>query len=206
MGRAGRLSKPDIPHRMHRALNDALHELHLVAKAPSVTAMVKGLQDVPGASRTTVYNAFSSRRLPMAGVVDAIVVYLAEQVRHVTPPQVDAVSIHFDNLWRLAEAEARSHPTPASPPPTSEATEETGAAVSSMPAVDAPRQRLVLEPVRLRSRLDALREAFGDMEVGEAVIAGVAEAISALPGTHDAHTVTTPVPRAHDAVTHQTDS
>ncbi|MEV5376062.1 hypothetical protein AB0L26_08820 [Streptomyces nondiastaticus] len=184
VGRAGRLSKPDIPYKMHRALNDALHQLHLVAKSPSLTTMVKGLKDVPGASRTTIYNAFSSQRLPMSGVVDALVVYLAERVRNVSPAQVDAVSSHFDNLWCLAEAEARSRATSTHAPPRSEPEEPAEAVVLSVPLLDAPRQRLALEPVRLRSRLDSLREAFGDAEVDEAVIAGVAEAISALPGQY----------------------
>ncbi|WP_424886888.1 hypothetical protein [Streptomyces sp. XH2] len=170
---------------MHRALNDALHELHLVAKCPSLTTMVKGLKNVPGASRTTIYNAFSSKRLPMSGVVDALVVYLAERVRNVSSAQVDAVSNHFDNLWYLAEAEARSHAASAPAPPRSQPEESAAeAVVLSIPALDTPRQRLALEPVRLRSRLDSLREAFGDAEVDEAVIAGVAEAISALPGQH----------------------
>ncbi|GGX40999.1 hypothetical protein GCM10010353_65480 [Streptomyces chryseus] len=202
MGRAGRLSKPDIPHRMHRALNHALHELHLVAKAPSLSRMAGGLRKrkVPGVSRTTIYNAFSSQRLPMAGVVDATVVYLADQVRNVTAEQVDAVSIHFDNLWYLAEAEARSHPTSAPTPPDSEPSGAAGAVVVSVPVLNAPRQRLALEPVRLRSRLDALREVFGDFEVSEAVIAGVAEAIVALPGLHGSRPVPVPVPRAPDAV------
>lgn len=205
MGRAGRLSKPDIPHRMHRALNDALHELHLVAKGPSLSRMAEDLRKkrVPGVSRTTIYNAFSSQRLPMAGVVDAVVVYLADQVRHVTPEQVDAVSIRFDNLWYLAEAEARSHASSTSTPPHSEATGTAGAVALSVPALAVPRQRLVLEPVRLRSRLDELREAFGDLEVSEAVIAGVAEAISALPGVHGARTVAASVLPSPDAVGRQ---
>ncbi|MEU0738638.1 hypothetical protein [Streptomyces sp. NPDC006134] len=151
---------------------------------------------VPGVSRTTIYNAFSSQRLPMAGVVDAVVVYLADQVRHVTPEQVDAVSIRFDNLWYLAEAEARSHATSTSSPPRSEDTGTAGAGVLSVPALAAPRQRLVLEPVRLRSRLDELRKAFGDLEVSEAVIAGVAEAISALPGTRTVAASALPSPEA----------
>ncbi|MFI9255211.1 hypothetical protein [Streptomyces sp. NPDC053069] len=164
---------------------------------------------VPGVSRTTIYNAFSSQRLPMAGVVDAVVVYLADQVRHVTPEQVDAVSIRFDNLWYLAEAEARSqaearsHATSTSPPPHSEATGTAGAATLSVPALAASRQHLVLEPVRLRSRLDELREAFGDLEVSEAVIAGVAEAISALPGLHGARTVAASKLPSPDAVGRQ---
>ncbi|MCF3103233.1 hypothetical protein IPZ58_16840 [Streptomyces roseoverticillatus] len=185
---------------MHRALNDALHELHLVAKGPSLTTMVKGLKNVPGASRTTIYNAFSSQRLPMSGVVDALVVYLAERVRNVSPAQVDAVSNHFDNLWYLAEAEARSctpTSTPAPPRPDSERPAEP--VVLSLPVLDAPRQRLALEPVRLRSRLDSLREAFGDAEVDEAVIAGVAEAISALPGPYGDRTGVTSARRSPGA-------
>ncbi|MFE4059619.1 hypothetical protein ACFXP3_25575 [Streptomyces sp. NPDC059096] len=175
---------------MHRALNDALHELHLVAKGPSLTTMSRDLMErrVPGVSRTTIYNAFSSQRLPMPGAVDAIVVYLADQVRNVTPEQVDAVAVHFDNLWYLAEGEARSHAS-APPPAHAEATDSAATVTLSVPALAAPRKRLALEPVRLRSRLDALREGFGDLEVSEAVIAGVAEAISALPG-HSAPTMT----------------
>ncbi|MFC4512458.1 hypothetical protein [Streptomyces ehimensis] len=195
MGRAGRLRKPDIPHWMHRALNDALHELHLVAKSPSLTTMVKGLKDVPGASRTTIYNAFSSRRLPMPDVVDALAVYLAGRVRNVSSGQVDAVAHHFDSLWRLAEAEARYHASASTPaPPRSQpegsagaeaAEESTGTVTSCVPVFDVPRQRLALEPVRLRPRLDALRDAFGDTGVGEAVIVGLAEAISQLPDRRD---------------------
>ncbi|MFG3039276.1 hypothetical protein ACGFYZ_20505 [Streptomyces sp. NPDC048330] len=154
---------------------------------------------VPGVSRTTVYNAFSSLRLPMPGVVDAIVVHLAVQVRNVTPEQVDRVSIHFDNLWYLAETEARSYAAARTAPPRSETAGAARTAPLHVGSLGAPRRRLAIEPVRLRSRLDALREAFGDAEVSEAVIAHVSEAIHALPDPRGAGARSTPVRRAVDA-------
>ncbi|MFJ1954631.1 hypothetical protein ACIOGT_25775 [Streptomyces microflavus] len=103
------MQKPELSPGAHSALNDALHRLHQLAKYPSLNSMAAALtaREVNDASRTTIYNAFSSSRLPMPGLVDAVVVELASRVRNVTPEQIDAACVGFDNLWFLADFEDR---------------------------------------------------------------------------------------------------
>ncbi|MFB6555912.1 hypothetical protein [Streptomyces sp. NPDC056405] len=103
------MQKPELSLGAHSALNDALHRLHRLAKYPSLNSMAAALaaRKVNDASRTTIYNAFSSSRLPMPGLVDAVVVELASRVRNVTPEQIDAACVGFDNLWFLADFEDR---------------------------------------------------------------------------------------------------
>ncbi|MFD3378950.1 MULTISPECIES: hypothetical protein [unclassified Streptomyces] len=116
MARAGRLRKPELTGQAHRALNDALHQLHAYAKYPPLTSLEKALAQtgVPYASRATIHNAFSSTRLPRVGLVDALVVELASRVRNTDPEKIDAVSIAFDNLWFLADSEDRQRQAQAS--------------------------------------------------------------------------------------------
>ncbi|WP_330289862.1 hypothetical protein [Streptomyces sp. NBC_00576] len=111
MARAGRLKKPELTGQAHRALNDALHQLHAYAKYPPLTSLEGALAQtgVPYASRATIHNAFSSTRLPRVGLVDALAVELASRVRNTDPEKIDAVSIAFDNLWFLADLEDRQH-------------------------------------------------------------------------------------------------
>lgn len=97
MGRAGRLRKPEL-HRSHKELNRALHELHKGAGLPSLATVATELKGA-GISRSTIYDAFSSTRLPNWHVVDALVEVLA--TRHPrTAPEQQVETFHA--LWLLA--------------------------------------------------------------------------------------------------------
>lgn len=97
MGRAGRLRKPEL-HGNHKELNRALHELHKGAGLPSLATVATELKGA-GISRSTIYDAFSSTRLPNWHVVDALVEVLA--TRHPrTAPEHEVESFHA--LWLLA--------------------------------------------------------------------------------------------------------
>lgn len=97
VGRPGRLSKPELRGN-HKELNRALHELHKGAGLPSLAAMAAELKGA-GISRSTIYDAFSSTRLPNWHVVDALVEVLA--TRHPrTAPEQEVETFHA--LWLLA--------------------------------------------------------------------------------------------------------
>lgn len=103
MGRAGRLRKPDL-RGSHKELNTALHELHKGAGLPSLARMAKELEGAE-ISRSTIYDAFSSTRLPAWHVVDALVEVLATRHPRTTPEQVAET---FHALWLLAVDEEES--------------------------------------------------------------------------------------------------
>lgn len=97
MGRTGRLRKPEL-RGSHKDLNRALHELHKGAGLPSLATVATELKGA-GISRSTIYDAFASTRLPNWHVVDALVEVLAE--RHpATAPEQEVQAFHA--LWLLA--------------------------------------------------------------------------------------------------------
>ncbi len=127
MGRAGRLKRPYLPDGPHKELNDWLHDLHRRAQSPSTSVLAAALaaRGVPDASRTTIYNAFSHPRLPMAQLVDALVVELLGRIKGIPPEQVDSISSTLSQLWIQADDEDRAKhqqpttapiPIPPSPP------------------------------------------------------------------------------------------
>ncbi|MFJ9608513.1 hypothetical protein ACIRS1_19470 [Kitasatospora sp. NPDC101176] len=119
MGQPGHLRQPDLPPGPHRTLNEALHQLHFYARYPSLTSIRVGLGKIDDPrkrpdpdretyvpSRTTVYNAFSSDRLPAWDFTNALGYYLAGRVHGVTPEQVHQASTVIDNLCRVAHMAA----------------------------------------------------------------------------------------------------
>lgn len=83
MGRAGRLSKPELAGS-HGKLNAALHELHKGAGLMSLSSMARQLEGA-GISRSTIYAAFCGKRLPKWEVVDALVEILATRHPRTSP-------------------------------------------------------------------------------------------------------------------------
>lgn len=112
MGRPGVLRKPDLPEGRHRDLNEALHRLHLLAGRPSLSVMSQKLRGA-GISRSSIHDAFTSRRLPQWRVVDALIEILGAAAPTTTVEQQLSL---LNELWlRAAEAEA-GHPLDASDP------------------------------------------------------------------------------------------
>jgi hypothetical protein len=97
MGRAGRLHKPALSGS-HATLNTALHELHKGAGLISISAMAHALNGA-GISRSTIYDAFASMRLPSWEVVDALVEILATKHPQTSPKEVQP---RFHELWLSA--------------------------------------------------------------------------------------------------------
>ncbi|MFF4819850.1 hypothetical protein ACFY2K_35340 [Kitasatospora sp. NPDC001309] len=85
-------------------------------------------RSVPDASRTTIYNAFTHTRLPMAGLVDALVVELLSRIKGIPHEQIDSISSTLNQLWIQADDEDRARqpdfaaslPSTPPPPPMSE--------------------------------------------------------------------------------------
>lgn len=110
MGRAGRLRKPDVSGS-HAKLNAALHALHKGAGLPPLASMVRALEGA-GISRSTVYDAFSSTRLPSWEVIDALVEVLAAKHPRTSPEEVQP---RFYDAWLLAvDEEPNGATTPVS--------------------------------------------------------------------------------------------
>ena len=65
----GALPRPEIAHGPHRALVDALHDLHHRAGWPSLRTLAKDA----GCSHTTVSHALSAPKLPAWGIVEVLV-------------------------------------------------------------------------------------------------------------------------------------
>ncbi|MFJ7902389.1 DUF5710 domain-containing protein [Streptomyces sp. NPDC096198] len=126
MGRAGRLRKPELTGS-HAELNTALHALHKGAGLISLSAMVRALEGA-GISRSTIYDAFSSRRLPSWDVVDALVEVLATKHPQMAPEEVQP---RFHRLWLSAVDEEPY----AAPAPDQEASESQW---FSAPSPDSP--------------------------------------------------------------------
>jgi len=103
MGRAGRLRKPVLTGS-HAELNAALHDLHKGAGLVSLSAMVRALEGA-GFSRSTIYDAFASTRLPSWEVVDALVEVLATKHPQMSPEEAQP---RFHRLWLNAVDEESS--------------------------------------------------------------------------------------------------
>ncbi|MFJ4189431.1 hypothetical protein [Kitasatospora sp. NPDC089509] len=74
--------------------------------------MAKALatHSVPDASRTTIYNAFTHSRLPMASLVDALVVELLSRIKGLPHDQIDSYALTLSQLWMQADDEDRAKP------------------------------------------------------------------------------------------------
>ncbi|MGW1876342.1 hypothetical protein [Streptomyces sp. NPDC001975] len=169
MARAGRLKKPVLTGEAHRALNDALHQLHAYAKYPTLTSMEEALQGngVRLASRATIHNAFSSTRLPRVDLVDALAVDLSARIRNVEPETIDKVSIMFDNLWFLADIEDREQDDQRKDMTADASTDET-------PDREVPARVPELLPAPAREALP-VPNAWGEPNVGLRVRLRLAE-------------------------------
>ncbi|MGW6559430.1 DUF5710 domain-containing protein [Streptomyces hydrogenans] len=90
-----------------------MHELHKGAGLPSLATVATELKGA-GISRSTIYDAFSSTRLPNWHVIDALVEILATRHPRTTPEQ-EAENFHA--LWLLSvdeeEDDARHAPRDA---------------------------------------------------------------------------------------------
>ena len=93
----GTLPRPELAPGPHRALVDALHDLHHRAGWPSLRSLARDA----GCSHTTVSHVFSQPRLPSWGavevlVIDGLVAVVAQQVRgRIDQPQADDVLAQF---------------------------------------------------------------------------------------------------------------
>ncbi|MFD3488761.1 DUF5710 domain-containing protein [Streptomyces sp. NPDC058665] len=103
VGRPGRFQKPKL-HGSHAQLNEALHELHRGAGLLSLGKLAEALKGAD-VKRSTIYDAFSSSRLPAWHVVDALVEILATRDPRTTP---EDVLPRFHGLWLLAVEEEDS--------------------------------------------------------------------------------------------------
>lgn len=110
MGRAGRLHKPELTGS-HGRLNKALHTLHKEAGLMPLSGMVRTL-DGSGISRSTIYDAFSSTRLPAWHVVEALVEVLGTKHLRTTPEEILP---GFYDLWQSAIDE-EAEESPIQPP------------------------------------------------------------------------------------------
>ncbi|WP_189867137.1 PP2C family protein-serine/threonine phosphatase [Streptomyces poonensis] len=107
MGRAGRLRRPDLAGA-HGELNTALHRLHLLAGLPSLTEVARTLSGA-GISRSTIHDAFCSRRLPKWKVVDALVEVLSSQAPGGRPEE--DLKVLYE-VWLRAAQESDGRPGP----------------------------------------------------------------------------------------------
>ncbi|MEU3613137.1 DUF5710 domain-containing protein [Streptomyces sp. NPDC006872] len=89
-------------------MNAALHDLHKGAGLVSLSAMVRALEGA-GFSRSTVYDAFASTRLPSWEVVDALVEVLATKHPQMSPEEAQP---RFHRLW-LNSVDEESSPDQA---------------------------------------------------------------------------------------------
>lgn len=101
MGRAGRLRRPELSGA-HEELNASLHRLHLLAGRPSLTEVARVLAGA-GISRSTIHDAFCSRRLPKWRVIDALVEVLSSQAPGGRPEE-DQMVLH--EVWLRAAQES----------------------------------------------------------------------------------------------------
>ncbi|GAA1176088.1 hypothetical protein GCM10009578_017390 [Streptomyces rhizosphaericus] len=101
-----------------------MHELHKGAGLPSLATVSTELRGA-GISRSTIYDAFSSTRLPNWHVIDALVEVLGTRHPRTTPEQ-EADTFHA--LWLLAvdeeEDDARHAPRDTSEGPQASAGDE----------------------------------------------------------------------------------
>jgi effector-associated domain 2 (EAD2)-containing protein len=97
VARTGRLRRPTLSGP-HGDLNAALHDLHKGAGLPSLSDMARELRDA-GYSRSVIYDAFSSPRLPAWVVVDALVEILGSRHPMTSPEQELS---RFYQTWQCA--------------------------------------------------------------------------------------------------------
>lgn len=83
MGRSGELKRPALGSGPLKKLNDALHELHLMAGLPSLTAMHKAVGK--RISRSALHDALTSPARPAWDTVDALIQILADKAPNATP-------------------------------------------------------------------------------------------------------------------------
>ncbi len=113
---SGRLRKPKLSDPAHAELNELLHTMHVQAGSPSGPDMARALasgskQSMPGMSRSSINDAFSSARLPSLKLVEALVVHLhgAQRVdssdRH--GQLLKEKLEHARQLWMAAEEHLR---------------------------------------------------------------------------------------------------
>lgn len=103
----GELRRPELPPGRLKELNDALHDLHLLAGQPSVRDLERALGR--GAfSHSRIYDVFSRGRLPRWGMVDIIVKALSEQAPGLSASKERR---HFQALW-IAASRNDTEPVP----------------------------------------------------------------------------------------------
>ncbi|MFD9007874.1 hypothetical protein [Streptomyces sp. NPDC059552] len=127
MGKPGLFKRPELPEGPLKALNDALHTLHLWAGRPSLSVMLQAMDASTRASRSTLHAAFTSPVLPSRDVLDSLVEVLGARARRTTPEeQID----RFDALWQAA------------------AVDEIAELVADVPSLPVELQESVAEAVR----------------------------------------------------------
>ncbi|CAM5658332.1 hypothetical protein [Streptomyces avidinii] len=127
MGKPGLFKRPELPEGSLKALNDALHTLHLWAGRPSLSVMLQAMDASTRASRSTLHAAFTSPVLPSRDVLDSLVEVLGARARRTTPEeQID----RFDALWQAA------------------AVDEIAELVADVPSLPVELQESVAEAVR----------------------------------------------------------
>ncbi|MEU6195393.1 PP2C family protein-serine/threonine phosphatase [Streptomyces sp. NPDC047061] len=89
-------------------MNAALHRLHLLAGRPSLMEVARVLQGA-GISRSTVHDAFCSRRLPKWRVIDALVEVLSSQAPGGRPEEDQRV---LHEVWLRAAQESDEQQVP----------------------------------------------------------------------------------------------
>lgn len=113
MGRPGELKRPALMSGPLKELNDALHELHLMAGLPSLTVIHKAIGR--RISRSALHDALTSSSRPAWDTVDALVEILATRAPNTTPER-ELNRVH--QLWTSA---ASSVMAPEGKPPDSSA-------------------------------------------------------------------------------------
>lgn len=101
MGRTGNFRKPEIDNRSHYDLNRLLHKLHVHAAAPSSERMASALEakNAPGLSKSSIYDAFTSSRLPSWPLVEELVLLLGSWAPRGGPMETDLALRMAWDLW-----------------------------------------------------------------------------------------------------------
>jgi hypothetical protein len=94
MGRPGELRRPIISEGPLKVLNEALHELHLAAGLPTLSAMHKELGRT--ISRSSLHDAFTGPGRPPWDTVEALVEILATRSPH---SSAEEEAKRFHQLW-----------------------------------------------------------------------------------------------------------
>ncbi|MGW5396673.1 hypothetical protein [Streptomyces sp. NPDC003952] len=99
------LKRPELPEGGLKELNDALHDLHRRAGRPSTRDLAK-LIGAEVASKSRVYDAFSSDRLPSWGLIQVLAEALCVSVPGSDFP-AEEQSLHL--LWLAATGAGKDH-------------------------------------------------------------------------------------------------